>query len=82
MTTDQYKIRLSTEMIQKLRDAAARFGVSSGNQIASEVIEIYFDFWIASKEAQHAMIEKQRAAFHEPIEKLVNPPKKKASHRK
>ncbi len=70
------------EMIQKLRDAAERFGMPSGNQIASEVIEIYFDFWIASKEAQHAMIEKQRASFQESAEKLVGPPKKKGSPRK
>lgn len=82
MATKQYLLRLEEGVIERLSDAAVRFGASSGNQVAAEVIDLYLEFWVAAKEAQQAVFKQQRAAIS--AEKGAAKPssKSKASRRK
>ena len=69
-------------MIERLSHAAARFGASSGNQVAAEVIDLYLEFWVAAKEAQQAVLQQQRAALSAEKGAAKPPSKKKPSRRK
>lgn len=82
MATKQYLLRLEEELIQRLSDAAADFGTSSGNQVAAEVIQTYLDFWVAAKKKQQEFIEEQRAAVLGGKEGASKPAKKGTSRKK
>ena len=58
--TEQYKIRLEKDVIERLTYCARRYGRRSGNEIAGEVILQYLDLWEEAEEAKHAVIERQK----------------------
>ncbi len=77
MATKQFLLRLDEKLIAQLTDAAVRFGATSGNQVAAEVIEMYLEFWVTAKEAQQEVFEQQRAALSAPTQKKRSPRKSK-----
>jgi CRISPR/Cas system-associated protein Csm6 len=82
MATKQYVLRLDEEFISRLSEAARRFGVSSGNQVAIEVLNHYLEFWVAAKEGQHAVLQQQRTALSTQAEAVKASPKSKPSSRR
>jgi predicted DNA-binding protein len=69
MKTDQFLLRPSVELIEKLKALADRYSKSSGQQVAVEIIEQYVDFWEEAEEAKQAVIKRQRAAVGERVTK-------------
>jgi predicted DNA-binding protein len=65
--TDQYKLRLKVEVIERLEQMAQRYGRRSGNRVAAEVIDQYLDFWEYAEQAKQAVLEEQRAVLVDPI---------------
>ncbi len=61
MAKDQLKLWLEEDLIQSLQECADRFEKRSANEVASEVLIRYLDFWIESEEAKRAVFERQRA---------------------
>ena len=60
MKTDQFLLRLNVELIGKLKALAEKYGKSSGQQVAVEIIEQYVDFWEEAEEAKQEVIRRQR----------------------
>lgn len=79
MATTQFNVRISLELIEKLRESADRFGMKSGNEVAAEIIDRYFEFWLATKEAQQTLYDQQRANLS--AEKETKPPSTKTPNR-
>ena len=63
MAQKQFLIRIDEELINALSEAAAEFGIKSGNQVAGEVVERYLEFWKEAKEAERDVLAKQRATL-------------------
>lgn len=82
MGTTQFNVRISLGLIEKLREAADRFGMKSGNEVAAEIIERYLEFWVATKEAQESLFEQQRAAISAEKSVTASLPKSNPSRRK
>ncbi len=81
--TQQYKLRLEDEAIERLDKMARKFGRRSGNQVAAEVIEQYLDFWEYAEQAKKAVFEEQRAVLLDPVRVPIigdnKQPRKRAS---
>lgn len=51
VSAEQLVIQIDSDLLARLKDAAAKFGYESSNQVGAEVIERYLESWLASKEA-------------------------------
>lgn len=61
--TEQYKLRITEDVIKRLDEIARRYGRRSGNQVAAEIIEQYLDFWEQAEQAKVGVLEKQRSVL-------------------
>lgn len=60
INTEQLLLRPRSEFVERLRKAAAEYGYESGNQVAVEILQTYFEFWLEIKNAERAALEAQR----------------------
>jgi predicted DNA-binding protein len=63
MANKPYKVMLPPELVEKLDRAARLFGRKSGNKVAEEIIEQYFDFWQHVETQRRDAYEAQRTAW-------------------
>lgn len=59
--TEQFLLRLSTDLIRRLETAARRFNRRSRNQVAAEVLEQCLPIWEQAEGAKLAVLEQHRA---------------------
>jgi len=55
----QYNVRLDIELIAKLDEAAAHYGRESGNRVAAEIVETYFQLWGEAEDAKLEVLKSQ-----------------------
>lgn len=60
MADKQLKLYVDEDLITQLKAAAKRYGKSSHNMIAVEIIERYFPFWEELQQSQERIFEEQR----------------------
>ncbi len=58
---DQMNVRLPKAVLDRIGRLAEKYGRRSRNQVASEVIEQYLDFWEEIEQAKYEAFEHQRA---------------------
>lgn len=56
-------LRLPVSLIQKIDDAATKFKRHSRNQVASEIVETYFDLWKSLERKRAELLAKQYATL-------------------
>lgn len=56
-------LRLPVSLIQKIDDAATKFKRHSRNQVASEIVETYFDLWESLERKRAELLAKQYATL-------------------
>lgn len=65
MAKKPFMVRLDDELIRKLSSSARKYRRRSGNEVASEVIEAYLEFWEAAEDGKIAIVEQQRTILSE-----------------
>ena len=61
--TDQMNVRLPIVVLARIGELAHKYGRRSRNQVASEVIEQYLDFWEETEKAKLEALKQQRAGL-------------------
>jgi hypothetical protein len=54
---------MDPKVVEKLNEAAARYGRRTGNQVAVEIIETYLDFWKKLEENKRSLLDEQLASL-------------------
>ena len=60
MASKQLKLFVDSALITRLKAASIRYGKSSANMIAAEIIERYLPFWEELQQAQERVFDEQR----------------------
>lgn len=82
---DQFLLRPSKRLINRLKALAEKYGKTSGQQVMLEVVEQYLDFWEEAEEAKQATIRGQRKSIGKKAKsegKKKAPAKKKSASKK
>jgi len=69
--TVAFMLRPSAKLRQRLEDAALKYGMDSGQQVAIDTLEQYLDFWIAVQEAKRTVVKRQMDSLHTLISHLA-----------
>jgi predicted transcriptional regulator len=59
MSTEQFLLRLDSELIERLKDLARRHNRDSGNKLAAEIISLYLPHWEKIEELRQSTIARQ-----------------------
>ena len=60
---EQMNVRLPKAVLTRIDRLAEKYGRRSRNQVASEVIEQYLDFWEETEQAKREALKQQRAGL-------------------
>ena len=58
-TKQQFKMYLPDDLVEKFKDAAERLGKNSGQEVAAEILSIYFPVWLSVNESLSRAVEFQ-----------------------
>lgn len=58
-------LRVRSELAKRIDELAAKYSDSSRNQLASEVIDMYLDFWEVIQDAKHKAHHQQILVMQE-----------------
>lgn len=72
MKTEQFLLRPSDDLIERLRKAARMYKRASGQQVALEVIDQYLDFWERAEDKKLQEINRQRESLDTRLLKQAN----------
>jgi hypothetical protein len=64
-TKRQFKMQLEDDMIGRLKSAAARLGRDTAQEVAEEILSVYFPVWLAVGESARRAIDYQVRSMSE-----------------
>lgn len=68
----QFKMQLEDDMIDRLKSASKRFGRDTAQEVAEEILVLYYPVWLAVSESARRAVEYQTRKMNELNERQAN----------